>query len=282
MAYTLLHNTPLVGQISWSDVDIIYDGVSYPVADGSTDAKFAYWQIATPNTMMTGNSYPLLGEEDCLVFINNGGVGLSSLDSNIIDGSMVVPGTIMGNAIMAEAIAAGHIAADTIIGDHVVAGTLTGDHIAANSITAGEIDSRGLTIKDDLGNVLFGVGTNLNASYVDGIDIAVQGAVGDVVADAVSAIANYEIEVESTNGDVFRPGQAMTTTLKAHVFKNGVEVTDELQPSAFRWRRVSYFLVEPPNDDATWNALYASGYKQIEVTTNAVTSRATFHCDITL
>lgn len=91
---------------------------------------------------------------------------------------------------------------------------------------------------------------------------------------------SYNVEVESTNGNVFRPGQSSTTTLIAHVFRNGVEITDDLPASGFRWRRVSYQNPEPPNDDASWNALYAAGYKQIVVTTDSVQNRATYHCDI--
>ena len=92
----------------------------------------------------------------------------------------------------------------------------------------------------------------------------------------------YSVEVESTNGTVFRPGQSTSTLLIAHVFRNGVEITSELSGSAFRWRRVSHEDPAPPNDDAAWNLLYASGYKQIVVTTDSVQNRATYHCDVLL
>jgi Domain of unknown function (DUF1983) len=101
------------------------------------------------------------------------------------------------------------------------------------------------------------------------------------LAKARSAV-NYDIDVESTNGNIFRIGQSMTTMLIAHVYKNGVEITDTLSASAFRWRRVSAVDQPYPDDDATWNAAYATGYKQISVTTSSVAQRATFHCDITL
>lgn len=95
-----------------------------------------------------------------------------------------------------------------------------------------------------------------------------------VVADAVT----YDVRIESTNGDQFRVGQSTTTLLKARVFRNGVEVTDEIDASRFGWQRVSYYQQPYPNDDATWNALYASGYKQIQINVDAVYARATFHC----
>jgi hypothetical protein len=90
----------------------------------------------------------------------------------------------------------------------------------------------------------------------------------------------YNVEVESSNGTVFRPGQNSTTILKARVFKNGEEITESLSSSAFRWRRVSGIPQLPPNDDVTWNTLYTSGYKQISLNVDDVYARATFFCDI--
>ena len=273
MAYDLLSNTPLTGHIAWSGVDIIYDGVSHEVANGSTSKKYAYWILSSPGVLQTSDSFPSIGEDDCVVFINNGGVGLSVLDASIIDGSLVIPGTIQSNAIMAEAITAGHIAAHTIVGEHVVLGSLIGDHLAANSITADRIDSRGLTIKDDQGNVLFGVGQNLDASLIDNLAPAVE----QTVIDTVNTVAaSYAVVIESTNGNIFKLGQGFTTTLKARVFRNGVEVTDSIPLSGFSWRRVSSL----PLDDATWNATYMSGHRQIDVSASAETDRATFHCDV--
>jgi hypothetical protein len=90
----------------------------------------------------------------------------------------------------------------------------------------------------------------------------------------------YTVEVESSNGNMFRPGQASSTILKARVFKNGNEVTDILPHSVFRWRRVSAIPQLPPADDATWNTAYQSGYKQITINVDDVYARATFFCEI--
>ncbi len=90
----------------------------------------------------------------------------------------------------------------------------------------------------------------------------------------------YLVIIESTNGTEFRVGENQTSTLKAMVFKNGVDVTDLFDPSQFRWRRVSIVDQPPPNDDATWNTLYASGYKQILINVDDVDSKASFFCDI--
>ncbi len=97
-----------------------------------------------------------------------------------------------------------------------------------------------------------------------------------VVNDGISIL----VKIESTNGDVFKPGQPTTTMLIAHVFRNGNEITEDIPASQFRWRRVSFINPPYPFDDATWNADYLTGYKQIQVTTDNIDSRATFHCDI--
>ena len=95
-----------------------------------------------------------------------------------------------------------------------------------------------------------------------------------------AGLSPYSVVIESTNGNEFRVGQSQTTLLIAHIFQGETEVTDLLNASQFRWRRVSIIAQAVPHDDATWNALYASGYKQISVDIDAVTSKATFFCDI--
>ncbi|MFN4096134.1 MAG: hypothetical protein ACK4GG_05155, partial [Sphingomonas sp.] len=86
----------------------------------------------------------------------------------------------------------------------------------------------------------------------------------------------FYLTIESTNGTVFRVGQATSTLLKARLFKNGAEVTDQTPASWFRWRRVSAESAA----DAVWNAAYTSGFRQIDVNVDAVNARATFFCDV--
>ncbi|MEY2690716.1 MAG: hypothetical protein RL375_4916, partial [Pseudomonadota bacterium] len=92
--------------------------------------------------------------------------------------------------------------------------------------------------------------------------------------------AMYRIVIESTNGDRFRVGGGSSTNLIARVFRNDVDVTAEMPAAWFRWRRVSRIPQASPNDDATWNATYASGFKQVTVSVDAVLAQATFFCDL--
>jgi hypothetical protein len=83
--------------------------------------------------------------------------------------------------------------------------------------------------------------------------------------------------VESTNGDKFKPGLSTTTTLFPRIFKNGIEITNTLPDSSFRWTRKSFFS---PNDDALWNSNHANGYRTVEVTTDTINARATYTLEI--
>jgi hypothetical protein len=43
---------------------------------------------------------------------------------------------------------------------------------------------------------------------------------------------------------------------------------------------VSIIPQSPPNDDATFNSAYATGYKSISINVDQVFARATFFCDV--
>jgi hypothetical protein len=89
--------------------------------------------------------------------------------------------------------------------------------------------------------------------------------------------ANMTAVVESTNGDKFRPGQSVTTTLIGRAFRNGVEITNDLPDSAFKWTRKSFF---PTSEDAVWNINHQTGYRTVEVTTDSIYARATYSLEI--
>jgi hypothetical protein len=97
-----------------------------------------------------------------------------------------------------------------------------------------------------------------------------------IVEDGVS----LDVHIESSNGTIFRPGQGRSTLLIARVFRNAEDITEQISPSKFRWRRVSQDPQPPPNDDSTWNASYNTGFKQVMVSVDDVAARATFFCEI--
>ena len=92
----------------------------------------------------------------------------------------------------------------------------------------------------------------------------------------------YVTVVESSNGDVFKPGEAMSTTLYGHVYLNGIEVTNDLPDSSFTWKRISFHERLPPDDDYSWNLSHASGYRQVNITADSIEARATYTLEIHL
>ncbi len=85
----------------------------------------------------------------------------------------------------------------------------------------------------------------------------------------------YQLDIISTNGVVFKSGD-IVTTLIARVYRGTEDITDTLNASLFRWKRVS----EDAAGDEAWDASHFGGSKQINVTTEDVLRRATFFCEL--
>jgi len=92
--------------------------------------------------------------------------------------------------------------------------------------------------------------------------------------------SNFIVTLETTNGNIFKVGQTLNSTIIPHVFKNGMEVTADLPDAAFRWRRVSQIPQPYPNDDATWDSAHQTGYRTIDISASDVYARATYHFDL--
>lgn len=101
--YTLTANSPAPGSIAWSSLHVVLGGVDYTIADGNTGTvapfkKYAWFikpASGTTATLTTGDTLPVLGPNDALIFINNNGTPVSVLESSVV--YAVAPGVI-GNA----------------------------------------------------------------------------------------------------------------------------------------------------------------------------------------
>ena len=87
--------------------------------------------------------------------------------------------------------------------------------------------------------------------------------------------APYRVQIVSTNGAWFRNGQ-VDTTLSAIVFLGFNDVTSTIDSSRFVWSRMS----NDTNADATWNTAHIGCGKQIHITKDDLTNKATMKCDI--
>lgn len=78
--------------------------------------------------------------------------------------------SLNANKLVAGSITADKLAALTITADKIAANTITGDKFVVNTITSDKIDTRGLTIKDAAGNVVFGAGSGVDWSQISGVN----------------------------------------------------------------------------------------------------------------
>ena len=149
MAFTVYHNNPVVGSIAWSDLHIQYKGVTYAIADGYTNSVYAYWTPAYPNNLVVSDSFPTLGVDDCLVLLNKSGIALIVPTASVTPGDLIVPGTIMSNAIAANAITSTHLSANAVTAGKIATNAVTADTVAANAIGAEKI-AAGAIIADKI------------------------------------------------------------------------------------------------------------------------------------
>ena len=112
----------------------------------------------------------------------------------------------------------------TIIdGAQITAGTITGDRVKANTITASNIDSRGLSIKDASGNIIFAAGavdfSNLatafpnstNATSISNSNITISGgAINGIGTGSGTLVANSQITINA-NGTLSGAGSGQVT-----------------------------------------------------------------------
>lgn len=91
------------GSIAWKALHIVYLGVDYTIADGTTANKYAWFvkpASGTTATLTTGNAVPVLGPDDSLVFVNNAGVAIDATATNIT--YAVAPGTVNQAALASD------------------------------------------------------------------------------------------------------------------------------------------------------------------------------------
>ena len=160
-------NSPAQGSIKWTATNITWDGEDYVIPAGSTSKRFVWWEYrsGTP-ALLDGDVLPELGSEDVLLFINRGGVGALVPYTQVIDGSLLVTGSVIADAISANAINTHHINANAVVADSIAANAIGADHIGANTIDAhhigaGEISAEKLSVGSIGDNLV------LNGSFED-------------------------------------------------------------------------------------------------------------------
>jgi hypothetical protein len=152
----LTANSPSAGYIAWTSFGITYNGVSVVIAAGNTPNLFAYclWNGGAPSTVLsTTNNRAVIDAllpADLVLFVNRGGIPLNVQATSLIDGSLIVSGSIIGDSIQANTIDAGKLLADTITAREIHAGAVTANELSISSLGSyaavnGDMDDVDLT-----------------------------------------------------------------------------------------------------------------------------------------
>ena len=170
--YTIQNNSPSSGYIKWSNVNIQYNGESYSVANGYTNYTYVYWLASSPSNFVVSDTFPVLTPADVLVFLNKSGIAMVVPTASILDGGLIVPGSIYAAAI----------AANTITGNEIAAGAISASELAANSVIAGKVATNAITAGTVATNA---IGAEAIAAGAVTADKIVAGAItGDKIAAA--------------------------------------------------------------------------------------------------
>lgn len=98
-----------------------------------------------------------------------------------------------------------------------------------------------------------------------------KGAIGDTGESPIT------VQIQSSNGNLFKVGKA-NTTLTAYVFRGTENITDEIDSENFRWVRISE---DTDLSDAIWNtSSKAIGKKSVIITEDDAIGRTVFNCEV--
>lgn len=202
MSYSITDNSPSAGYIAWAGCRIVYKGVDYAIEDGNTASAYVWWDFDNPTVFQTTNTLPTLTDDDVLVFFNKNGTHLTVPTASVVDGGLIVAGSIVASAlsadcvtaekIMAGAVTAASLAVNAVGASAIAAGAIVGDHISAGSISAEKLQA-GVVTADKLESTFYGdVGQALN--YVRRVLTASDEYEDTLSAASLSAGASTDVD----------------------------------------------------------------------------------------
>jgi hypothetical protein len=172
----LSNNTPSAGYISWTAFNIEYNGVGYPVAAGNTNKAYVYWKYnAGVPTIVTTDTKPVeatITADDWFLFLNKLGIAMYVDNANVVDGSLIINGSVYAAALAADQISTRELAAGAVIAENVQAGAITADKLGIGTV----------------GNSL--VTNGYFEEYLNGLPIGWTGSItGTATVDVVTGVA---------------------------------------------------------------------------------------------
>jgi hypothetical protein len=141
---TITNNSPQLGDIAWGPFTIQYNGVGYAIGAGSTSQRWVWWRYAI-NTIEAGPDLPTdLTDDDLVLFGNKNGIGVRIQSSTLVDGELVVDGSILARAVSAEILVANEIFSregyfGTVQAEKIQSGSLSAALGLLGSLAVGDI-----------------------------------------------------------------------------------------------------------------------------------------------
>jgi hypothetical protein len=194
MAYAVTNNSPSAGYIAWTNLHVQFDGSNYTIADGNTNKKYSYWTQGTPTSLVCTDTFPTLGNNDCLIFLNKFGIATVVPTATALPGDLVVPGTITADQLAANCVTAVKINAGAVTTDALNAGSVTTEKLSAGAVTADKMFITDMTNyiedpdfeRDEVGSTPKGFNSSSRARVVD--------------ISSMSNGSNRALELDALNG----------------------------------------------------------------------------------
>lgn len=180
----VLSNSPTAGKIAWPSFTMVYQNTSYTIAAGNTALAYVWWVLGA-TSLSASNTLPALTVNDCLIFLNKSGIAVNAQLAQAVDGSLVVSGSILANAIAANTITAAQIAANTLTAAQIAAGSIGTGQLAANSITATQIAAGAINGMTITGNSI--IGGTITGGTITGTTYQTAASGGRIKIDATTA-----------------------------------------------------------------------------------------------
>jgi hypothetical protein len=198
-----------------------YEGETYLIADGYTNTRYAYWALAYPNNLVVTDDYPSLGPDDCLVFVNKGGIAITVPYASVIAGDLLIPGSVLADAIAANAITTEKIAAGAVTANTVAANAIGTNALAAGAVTTDVLAAGAVT------------SNTVAANAIGASAIAADAITADkIVAGAVTAekIASKTITANQIAAGAITADKIQANAIDASKIKAGSVTTNHLAP----------------------------------------------------
>ena len=148
--------------------------------------------------------------------------------------------------------------------DMIQVGTISKDKLAFKTL---DVDENG---KTDITNITID-GKGLDVEFK-----TIQSTVTNLDKKIDDSIP-YEIVISASRGNVLTRG-VVETIAYAHVYRNGEDVTDQLDASFFIWKRIS----SDSSGDTYWNEQHSIGTKTLRITRSDVLYGAIFRCSLVI